>query len=62
MDSLAGSFLVATNQMPDPRFGEKIIYMCSHNENDGAMVLFFYLLCVADELEGIAQSLLCMNE
>ena len=39
MDSLAGSFLVATNQMPDPRFGEKIIYMCSHNENDGAMGL-----------------------
>lgn len=39
MDSLAGSFLVATNQMPDPRFGEKIIYMCSHNEQEGAMGL-----------------------
>ncbi len=39
MDSLAGLFLVATNQMPDPRFGEKIIYICSHNENEGAMGL-----------------------
>ncbi len=39
MDSLTGFFLIATNQMPDPRFGEKIIYICSHNEKDGAMGL-----------------------
>jgi putative transcriptional regulator len=39
MDSLAGSFLVATNQMPDPSFGEKIIFICSHNATEGAMGL-----------------------
>ncbi|MBB1094496.1 YqgE/AlgH family protein, partial [Rhodopseudomonas palustris] len=34
--SLAGSFLVSTPQMPDPRFEEHVIYMCAHNE-EGAM-------------------------
>ncbi|TKB27621.1 DUF179 domain-containing protein [Desulfopila sp. IMCC35006] len=34
--SLAGSFLVSTPQMPDPRFEEHVIYMCAHNA-DGAM-------------------------
>lgn len=34
--SLAGSFLVSTPQMPDPRFEEHVIYICAHNE-DGAM-------------------------
>ena len=36
MESLSGSFLIATPQMPDPRFKEQVIYICSHNE-DGAM-------------------------
>jgi putative transcriptional regulator len=35
-NSLAGSFLVSTPQMPDPRFEEHVIYICAHNE-EGAM-------------------------
>jgi len=38
MESLQGKFLIATPQMPDPRFKEQLIYMCSHND-DGAMGL-----------------------
>lgn len=34
--SLAGSFLVSTPQMPDPRFEEHVIYICAHN-TEGAM-------------------------
>lgn len=34
--SLAGTFLVSTPQMPDPRFEEHVIYICAHNE-EGAM-------------------------
>ncbi|MGB3212579.1 MAG: YqgE/AlgH family protein [Desulforhopalus sp.] len=34
--SLAGSFLVSTPQMPDPRFEEHVIYICAHN-SEGAM-------------------------
>lgn len=39
MDSLQGNFLIATPQMPDPRFQEQVIYICSHNEADGALGL-----------------------
>lgn len=39
MKSLAGYFLIATPQMPDPRFAEKVIYMCSHESDEGAMGL-----------------------
>ncbi len=35
-NSLAGSFLVSTPRMPDPRFEEHVIYICAHNE-EGAM-------------------------
>jgi putative transcriptional regulator len=35
-NSLTGSFLVSTPQMPDPRFEEHVIYICAHNA-DGAM-------------------------
>lgn len=38
MESLQGSFLLATPQMPDPRFREQVIYLCSHDAN-GAMGL-----------------------
>lgn len=38
MESLQGHFLIATPQMPDPRFHERVIYMCAHND-DGAMGL-----------------------
>lgn len=34
--SLAGTFLVSTPQMPDPRFEKHVIYMCAHNA-EGAM-------------------------
>ncbi|MBA3015352.1 MAG: YqgE/AlgH family protein [Proteobacteria bacterium] len=40
MESLKGTFLLATPQMPDPRFKEQIIYLCSHDEN-GAMGFVF---------------------
>jgi putative transcriptional regulator len=38
MESLQGKFLIATPQMPDPRFKEQLIYLCSHND-EGAMGL-----------------------
>lgn len=34
--SLAGSFLISTPKMPDPRFEEHVIYICAHN-SEGAM-------------------------
>ena len=36
MESLQGYFLIATPQMPDPRFAESVIYICVHN-GEGAM-------------------------
>ncbi|AGF79706.1 putative transcriptional regulator [Desulfocapsa sulfexigens DSM 10523] len=30
IDTLTGSFLLSTPQMPDPRFSEQVIYICSH--------------------------------
>jgi len=36
IDSLAGTFLISTPQMPDPRFEEHVIYVCAHSK-DGAM-------------------------
>ena len=38
MESLQGNFLLSTSRMPDPRFREKIIYMCGHTE-EGAIGL-----------------------
>ena len=38
MESLQGSFLLSTSKMPDPRFREKLIYMCGHTE-EGAIGL-----------------------
>lgn len=38
MESLKGKFLIATPQMPDPRFREQVIYICSHTK-EGAMGL-----------------------
>ncbi|MEW6219969.1 MAG: YqgE/AlgH family protein [Thermodesulfobacteriota bacterium] len=38
MQSLQGHFLIATPQMPDPRFQNQVIFMCAHNE-EGAMGL-----------------------
>jgi putative transcriptional regulator len=35
-NSLAGTFLVSTPQMPDPRFEEHVIYVCAHTA-EGAM-------------------------
>jgi putative transcriptional regulator len=35
-NSLTGTFLVSTPQMPDPRFEEHVIYICAHND-EGAM-------------------------
>ena len=38
MESLQGNFLISTAKMPDPRFREKLIYMCGHTE-EGAIGL-----------------------
>lgn len=38
IDSLIGSFLISTPQMPDPRFEEQVIYICAHS-HEGAMGL-----------------------
>ncbi|MGV1099044.1 YqgE/AlgH family protein [Thiovibrio sp. JS02] len=38
IESLQGYFLIATPQMPDPRFAEKVVFICAHNE-EGAMGL-----------------------
>jgi putative transcriptional regulator len=38
MESLQGSFLISTSKMPDPRFREKLIYLCGHTE-EGAIGL-----------------------
>ena len=38
MQSLQGYFLISTPKMPDPRFQEKLVYLCAHNE-EGAMGL-----------------------
>jgi putative transcriptional regulator len=38
MESLQGYFLLSTPKMSDPRFQEKLIYLCAHN-NEGAMGL-----------------------
>lgn len=34
--SLAGTFLISTPKMPDPRFEEHVIFICAHN-SEGAM-------------------------
>ncbi len=36
IDTLTGSFLLSTPQMPDPRFAEQVIYICSHG-HEGAV-------------------------
>lgn len=38
IETLTGSFLVSTPQMPDPRFEEQVIYICAHS-SEGAMGL-----------------------
>ncbi len=36
VESLTGTFLVSTPQMPDPRFEEHVVYICAHGD-EGAM-------------------------
>lgn len=38
MDSLQGHFLISTPQMPDPRFRERVIFICGHSD-EGAVGL-----------------------
>lgn len=38
-DVLTGKFLLATPKMPDRRFAENVIFICSHSEDEGAMGL-----------------------
>lgn len=44
MESLTGHFLLATNQMPDPRFFEQVVYICSHDQG-GTMGLVINKPC-----------------
>ncbi len=37
MESLTGYFLIATHQMPDPRFARRVIYICRHEREEGAI-------------------------
>jgi putative transcriptional regulator len=37
MKSLKGQLLVAMPQMTDPRFARSVVYLCLHNEDEGAM-------------------------
>lgn len=39
MESLKGSFLIATPHMPDPRFHKMVVYLCGHVAHEGAMGL-----------------------
>lgn len=39
MKSLQGNFLIATPHMPDPRFFKKVVYLCGHSDDEGAMGL-----------------------
>ena len=39
MENLQGNFLIATSQMPDPRFQRQVVYLCSHSSDDGALGL-----------------------
>ena len=39
MKTLAGQLLVAMPQMLDPRFARSVVYVCAHNEEEGAMGL-----------------------
>ncbi len=39
MESLKGSFLIATPQMSDPRFQKQVVYICAHSDEEGAMGL-----------------------
>jgi putative transcriptional regulator len=39
MNTLAGQLLVAMPQMQDPRFARSVVYICAHNEAEGAMGL-----------------------
>ena len=55
MESQQGSFLISTSKMPDPRFREKLIYMCGHTE-EGAIGLV-----VNNPLPGITLDEILMN-
>jgi putative transcriptional regulator len=57
-NSVAGKLLVATEQMPDPRFAETVIYMVGHDA-EGAMGVVINLaletMAVADILRGFGE-------
>ena len=57
-NSVAGQLLVATEQMPDPRFAETVIYMVGHDA-EGAMGVVINLaletMPVADILRGFGE-------
>ncbi len=55
MQSLKDNLLIATAQMPDPRFHEQVIYICAHDQ-EGAMGLVINKpmteISIADILRG----------
>jgi len=56
MDSLQGSFLIATPHMPDPRFHKMVVYICGHVADEGAMGLIINhptSLTLVEVMEGL---------
>ena len=57
MENYADHFLIATPKMPDPRFAQTVIYICSHSPQEGAMgvVVNNYLpgISLANVMEGM---------
>ena len=57
MENYANHFLIATPKMPDPRFAQTVIYICSHSLQEGAMgvVVNNYLpgINLANIIEGL---------
>lgn len=57
MESLQGNFLIATPQMSDPRFRQQVVYICAHNDDEGAMGLIINQASehsLAEVMEGAA--------
>lgn len=64
MESLQGNFLISTTQMPDPRFAESLVYLCSHS-HEGAMGIVVNKpllgISIADVLHGTGMELTLNN-
>ncbi len=56
MESLQGNFLIATPRMADPRFRQQVVFLCAHNDDEGAMGLIINQASehnLAEVMEGV---------